>query len=62
MPIVHETASNSFKDDSKAELQKWCHKLSDSWFNLHRVAAKQDPENLAALQTLMVIYNEGGNT
>ena len=55
MPIVHEAASNSFKDGSKAELQKWWHKLRDSLFNLHCVAAKQDPENLAALQTLIII-------
>jgi hypothetical protein len=28
--------------------------------NLQRVAAKQDPEHLVALQTLMVIYNNWG--
>jgi hypothetical protein len=29
---------------------------------LQRVAAKHDPEHLASLQSLMVIYNKGGNT
>ena len=36
MLIVHEAASNSIKDGSKAELQKWCNKPSDSWLN-HQV-------------------------
>ncbi len=30
--------------------------------NLQRVAVKHDPEHLASLQSLMVIYNKGGNT
>ncbi len=44
------------------ELQKWCNTLGVTWFNLQRVTAKHDPEHLASLQTLMVIYNKGGNT
>ena len=36
MSIVHKAASNSFKDGSTAERQKWCNKLSDSWFNLQQ--------------------------
>jgi hypothetical protein len=62
MLIAHDVARNSFKDGSKAELQKWCNTLGVTWFNLQRVAAKHDPEHLASLQTLMVIYNKGGNT
>jgi hypothetical protein len=62
MLIAHDVARNSFKDGSKAELQKWCNTLGITWFNLQRVAAKHDPEHLASLQSLMVIYNKGGNT
>jgi hypothetical protein len=60
--IVHDVARNSFKDDSKSELQKLCNTLGVTWFNLERVTANHDPEHLASLQTLMVIYNKGGNT
>jgi len=62
MLIAHDVARNSFKDGSKAELQKWCNTLGTTWFNLQRVAAKHDPEHLASLQSLMVIYNKGGTT
>ena len=62
MLIAHDDARNSFKDGSKAELQKWCNNLGITWFNLKRVSAKHDPEHLASLQTLMVIHNKGGPT
>jgi len=62
MLIAHDDARNSFKDGSKADLQKWCNNLGTTWFNLKRVAAKHDPEHLASLQTLMVIHNKGGPT
>ncbi len=46
MLIVHHVVRNSFKDGSKAELQKWCNTLGVTWFNLQRVAVKHDPEHL----------------
>ncbi len=47
--ITHDLAPNSFKDGSKAELQKWCNTLGVTWFNLQRVAVRHDPEHLASL-------------
>ena len=46
--VVHESVSNSFKDGSKAELQ------NKQWFVVK--------SSSVGSQTLVVIYNEGGNT
>jgi hypothetical protein len=62
MLLEVEKARKSFKDGSKAELQKFCNALTTSHFNLQQVIAQHDPEHLAALQTLIVIYNQGGNS
>ena len=45
----------SFQDGTKTKLQKFCNTLTTSHF-------QYDPEHLAALQTLIVIYNQGGNS
>ena len=59
MLIVQEVVQNSFKDDSKEVLQKWCNKLHDSWFNLQRVPSNQDPDHLDTLQKPWLLIPRG---
>ena len=62
MLLEVKKARKSFKDGTEAELQKFCNALTLSQFNLQQVIAQHDPEHLAALQTLIVIYNQWGNS
>ena len=62
MLLEVEKARKSFKDGTKPELQKFYSTLTLSHFHLHQVISQNDPEHLAVPQTLIVIYNQGGNS